>query len=105
MFLIKPGAKILGIKPEILLGLKIVEKVFSSLGYDVILTEATGGMHMHESLHYVGLAVDLRSKHMLNIDKTTVIAKISSELEDFDFIIENEGTEREHFHLEFQPKD
>lgn len=106
MFYIKPGAKIKGIQPEILIGLHIVEEVINSLGYDTTLTEATGGKHMPDSLHYKGLAVDIRSKDIsLSTTKANVIKYAKSSLGDeFDFILEDEGAPNEHFHLEFDPK-
>lgn len=106
MLSIKPGVKLLGIRSEILIGLHIVEEVINSLGYDTTLTEATGGKHMPDSLHYKGLAVDIRSKDIsLNTTKANVIKHAKSSLgNEYDFILEDEDGPNEHFHLEWDPK-
>ena len=106
MLSIKGEAKILGLKPEILIGLRIVESIKEKYGYEAIITEGTGAQHKFESLHYKGLAVDLRSKHIVNPTiKSRVLFEAQRALgDDFDFILENVGEDNEHFHLEFDPK-
>jgi len=106
MLSIKLGAKLVGLKTEILVGLLIIEKVIESYGFDTVITEGTGGQHMPNSLHYKGLAVDIRSKTLnLPTNKQNVIKEAKLFLGDeYDFIIENEDQLNEHFHLEFQPK-
>lgn len=106
MLFIKPGVKLKGIQPEILVGLYIVEAVIGKLGLSTTVTSALDGVHMEGSLHYKGLAVDIRSKEItLNTDKANVITDSKAALGDeYDFIIEDEDTENSHFHLEFDPK-
>lgn len=107
MISIKPGAKIKGIKAEMLLGLAVIEGVFEKYGFEVVLTEGTGAHHMVGSLHYEGLAVDLRSQHILgDAIKYKILSDCVHSLgDDFDMILENIKTSTEHFHCEFQPKD
>ncbi len=107
MLAIKAGAKLAGLKTEILVGLLIVEKVIESYGFDTTITEGTGGEHMPNSLHYVGLAVDIRSKNLnLPLTKASVIAEAKLSLGDeYGFILENEGLPNEHYHLQFKPKE
>lgn len=106
MMLIKPGAKIAKIQPEILLGIEIVRAVLDRYGYDCIITEGTGGKHLSRSRHYVGLAVDIRSKHIKTaVEKYQILDKAAECLgDDFDFILEMPGKENEHYHLEFDPQ-
>jgi hypothetical protein len=52
---LKPGTRIQGIRPELVLGLCIANTVFTSRNY--ILTI--------QSIHHVGCAADLRVSHIL----------------------------------------
>lgn len=103
---LKPGSGISGIKPEMVLGLMIVKSVFDAFSIDMIITEGTKGKHMANSLHYGGLAADIRSKHIATSKlKMSVLQKAQAALgDDFDFILESEGKINEHFHMEYQPK-
>ena len=103
---IKPSAKLKGLQPEILIGLRVLEDVLDKYGYDTVITEATGGSHMEESLHYKGLALDIRSKHIVLKDtKTKIMLEVKLALQDdYDFLLENPNSPNEHFHLEFDPK-
>ncbi len=106
MILLKFGAKIAGLKPEILLGLMIVNSVFEKYKVDLIITECTGGNHMENSLHYKGLAADIRSKHIQSRKDKNDILNDCRELlgANFDFIIEALDTANEHFHVEMDLK-
>lgn len=106
MISIKNGAKLDGLRPEILLGFIIVAKVFEDHKYDITMTEATGGDHMKTSLHYKGLAVDIRSKNIPFKDmRQQILDECNIALGDnYDFILEDEGDPNSHFHLEFDPQ-
>lgn len=106
MFSIKPGASIRGIRSEILLGLMVVHSVFEEHGIDMTLTEGEGGTHGNGSLHYVGLAVDIRnfniSPNQIDIMKKKIFKGLGNDethVSEFDFVLESD-----HFHLEYQPK-
>ena len=103
---IKPGALVTGVQPELILGLMIIQRVFDSYGYETVITEATGGQHMQGSLHYKGLAADLRSKHIVTpAIKSRILLESKLCLGDeFDMILEDPNGPNEHLHLEFQPK-
>lgn len=103
--MIKAGAKINGIKPEIVLGLFVVRPLFDKYGVELIMTEGTGGKHSSGSLHYAGLAVDLRSKHVIGSAKQQLLLDCRTALgNEFDMILEDIGGSNEHYHLEYQPK-
>lgn len=71
----------------------------------MIITEITGGKHSPKSLHYCGKAADLRSKHLNSDTKIAILMKTTQILgEHCDFILEAEGQDNEHFHLEYDPK-
>lgn len=106
MISIKEGAKIIGIQSESILGLCIVSKVFEKFVVELVITEVTGGAHKTGSLHYAGLAVDIRSKNITDdLLKKLILENCKSRLgKNFDMILENEGQDNEHFHLEVDPK-
>lgn len=107
MVSIKTGVKLKGLQPEILVGLQVMIDLLKKYGYDTVITEGTGGTHMPESLHYKGLALDLRSKHIVsNTDKKALLIDGKQLLgENYDLILEGTGTPTEHLHLEFDPKE
>jgi hypothetical protein len=96
---LKPGVRILGIKPEATLALIVAEGVFRDQGQECIVTSVVDGEHSAGSIHYQGFAFDLRIKHL-----SSGVAKIHGELKarlgaDFDVLLE-----ADHIHVEFQPK-
>ena len=100
MLKIKPGVRILGLRPELLLGVMIVSSTMQKYGVDCVITSIMDGKHSRGSFHYSGAACDFRTRnvpaHMLQI----IFKKLKENLgKDFDFILE-----RDHFHLEYQPK-
>ena len=99
--LIKPGVRIHGIRPEMLVALQVAVGVFAEHGLACIVTSATEGRHGRNSLHYVGCAVDLRSRHLPSREDVGLVAtQLRSALgADFDVVVEPT-----HFHIEFQPE-
>ena len=102
----KEGVSIKGIQPEVIYGLLVAETVFTETGYDLIITSICDSKHGVNSLHYKGLAFDLRSKHL----PTEIIKKYLLEClkkcfgKEWDVILEDLGGDNEHYHLEFDPK-
>lgn len=91
-----------GVEKEILLALQVAEGVFSDYGYDCIVTSLKDGKHGPNSLHYVGAAVDLRSKHLKLSDVNRVFSALKERLPlGFDCVNELSPA---HFHIEYQPK-
>lgn len=103
---LKSGLKLAGIKPEILLGVMILQELFLENDSYMIITEFTGGQHGINSLHYKGLAVDIRTKSLDPKAKDSILTFGKLRLgKNYDFILEDAGKENEHFHLEFDPKE
>jgi len=100
MIQIKAGAQVNGIRPEILLALMVVNEVYANHGILCVITEGTGSKHGIGSLHYVGLAVDLRTRDMpgtLQVQVTDIIRERLGK--QYDVVLE-----KDHIHIEFQPK-
>ena len=97
---LKPGVKIVGINPELIMGLMAAQKVFDALGIDMVVTSVMDGKHSSTSLHYAGNAADIRISNIPTKLVTQVSTHIASALpNDFDVILETD-----HIHLEFQPR-
>ena len=94
--------------PQLIFGLAKFEKVYTEVtGFEPIITSGSeqSTKHSATSLHYSGNAADIRSRTILDVAKQTIIDIFKEDMTiDFDLILEGEGTENEHFHLEYQPK-
>ncbi len=102
---LKAGVKIQGLQPEVLMGVLILSKVFEEFNIPFVITACTDGKHMKGSKHYVGQAVDARSKNVPKDKKHVILAEAKRRLgKNFDLILEAEGKLNEHYHLEFDPK-
>ncbi len=96
---LKTGVQLRGLRPEMLIGILIVEGAYTDMGYDTIITSACDGRHSRGSLHYVGLAVDFRTRH-IGSDRLKVTGKIKDRLGlEYDVVLEHD-----HIHVEYQPE-
>ncbi len=100
MLFIKPGVRITGLRPEILLAAVAAESVYREAGYVLTITAAIDGKHMAGSLHYAGSAIDIRTRDVPADKIPAILAKLKEALAgDFDVLLEGD-----HIHIEFQPK-
>lgn len=100
MLSIKPGVKVAGIRPEMILAVMVAERVCERYGVDLVITSALDGKHSETSLHYSGCAVDLRNKEMASDAKDEAVRTLKESLgRDYDVILEVD-----HIHIEFQPR-
>lgn len=95
---------ILGLEPVMFSALKTIElccKIANGDSYEITITSARDGSHMKNSHHYVGLAIDIRSRDMSNVtDSAKWIDKfLNINGKSFDIVIEND-----HIHIEFDKK-
>jgi len=96
----KPGVTLFGIQAELLPAIICCHSIYTHHGHDCTITSLTDGKHSHTSLHYVGAAFDLRTRHLPEVQKTVIFDEICLALTDeFDVILEDS-----HIHVEFQPK-
>jgi hypothetical protein len=105
---LKPGVRCLGLKPELLLGLLIAERLWREQfpGEAFVITALVDSTHHPGSLHYAGQAADIRIRDL----SLAQVAAFSDELKrrlwsDYDVVIEDLGTDNRHLHLEYQPKE
>jgi len=96
----KDGVEIAGLRAEALVGLVTCNEIYRQHGYSCVVTSITDGRHSRGSLHYVGLAFDLRTRHIPPSSQILVKKDIQDALtHEFDVVLE-----KDHLHIEFQPK-
>lgn len=100
---LKASVDLSGVRPELLVGIMVVAGVFQDFGVPLTITAVRNGQHMEGSLHYKGLAVDIRlaSRYTTHPDTDGRVhleakKRLGSQ---FDFLLETD-----HFHLEWDPK-
>lgn len=102
MMEIKPGVKLKGIRPEILVALMVARDVYHVYGQELVVTCGLDGHENRpQSLHNSGLAVDLRTRIFPTETQKRVVAdELQKKLGDeFDVVLEVD-----HIHVEFDPK-
>jgi len=108
MLRLKTGARIGGLRPEVLFAIQVAQSVWLKHGAEeLVVTSAADGKHQRGSEHYAFLAVDLRTHNLgLPATRKAVCAELAERLgPDYDVIFEGENTPSEHCHLEFDPKE
>ena len=99
-FGIKDGVKL---HPTIAMSamMNAVASVFQYLRTELVITSSTDSEHDPRSLHYVGKAVDLRTRHLSESQIVFVVEKVNELLNaDFDVVRESD-----HIHIEYDPKE
>lgn len=97
MIAIKPGVRIRGMQPEILLAVVAAHELFKEQAQALTITSCTDGRHKDGSLHYTGCAVDLR---LPTARVEQVVAQLQNRLgSEYDVVLEGD-----HIHVEYDPK-
>ena len=104
VFQIKPGVSIKDVRPETVLGMMIAGHVLLDHGVPFVLTSVSDGIHGAGSLHYNGLAFDCRLPSRYVGEMHGIDRRIRDELADvlgdeWDVVLE-----KDHLHIEFDPK-
>ena len=97
---IKDGVNIAGLKSEMILGCVIINDYLNKMPVEFVITSGTDGKHGIGSLHYVGLAVDVRIRDLRPDILQGVVTDLKNRLGvQFDVVLE-----QTHIHVEYQPK-
>lgn len=95
--------------PELSRLANIVDTCYSAFGALAIVTATTNGHHMPGSLHYRGLAFDLRVKHLGEYPKQrSVYTCLKHTIQEqypnlYDVLLEDGGGVNAHIHCEASP--
>lgn len=102
---LKNGVKVKGVKPELLFALMAIDSVFRERGVEMVVTSITDGKHMQGSLHYVGMAADIRlpplslTQYILRQMRMSLGGNPDdNRVGEYDVVLEND-----HIHVEYDP--
>lgn len=91
-----------GLKPEMVIAYLIVGEVYRDWGYTLTVTSGVEGKHHDFSIHYLGYALDFRTKNLKPADRKTMLKEIRIALGPCYRI--HYSAKPPHFHVEFRPK-
>jgi hypothetical protein len=95
------GPSMKGIQPEILAVIPIAHAIVQQWGKDLIITTGTDGVHMKGSKHYEGLALDLRTRHLIPAARVAFSDELTKALgREYDVVLH-----KSHLHVEFDPEE
>lgn len=86
---------------EIGYAIGIAESIYRKQGEQLVVTSLNDSKHHQGSLHYAGMAVDLRTRNLSAVKLLTVFDELRALLEPQGFDVVQET---DHIHIEFQPK-
>lgn len=93
------GTKRFTVQKPILRAFELINDIMESSG-EYCVTSLLDGVHGPNSLHYVGLAMDLRTRHLKDPELVNALARrLQDELGRMYQVI----VERDHIHLEVSP--
>ncbi len=94
---IKKGVSLQGLKPEILIALMIAEQIWVDSKRELVITAGTDGKHSKTSRHYIGMAVDLRTRYFTAAVKKSVVKALKRSL-GIEYIVVAHKT---HIHIQY----
>lgn len=106
MLRLNQNVRLKDLKPQMVVAMIVVENACRQLGRDCVVTSGNDSGHGSGSLHYKGLALDFRTKHIPPAAKSEFVENVRVSLPDpdYDVIWEDAGMPNEHLHIEFDPK-
>jgi len=101
MLSLKEGVQIGLMQPQMVLAASIIEMCYREIGIECIITSGNDGQHMSGSLHYMGEAIDVRTREVPEGSLDTLIQRIRECLgHSYDVVLEPT-----HIHVEYDPKE
>ena len=97
---LKAGARLRGLKPEMMFALMVIREVYEELGSEeLVITAGTDGVHRDGSLHNTGEGLDIRTRDFNPADRIEAHRLIQHRLRDqYDCVLE-----ATHLHVEHDP--
>lgn len=100
MICIKEGVNVEGLRTEVWKAVYAFKKILDRLKLDVWITSGTEGKHSKTSFHYLGLACDLRIRHIAKEALNGIVAELKTLLGDFYDVV----LHKTHIHIEYDPR-
>lgn len=98
--MIKPGVQLLNLQPQMSIAYTICCDVYRQHGVECVITSGCDGVHKDMSNHYIGRALDLRTRDIDEDERVTVANQVKLKLgAEFDVVLE-----ATHMHVEYDPK-
>lgn len=88
------------LEPVMMLALSRIERTYNDYGYACVVTSTDDSFHRVGSLHYCGLAVDIRTKNIQEDLKPVIADEVREKLTGLDTRFQV-ILEKEHLHVEF----
>ncbi len=108
MIAVKETVRFKRFTPEIVALLPLIVAVWTAEARETVptITSANDSTHGPNSYHYSDYALDLRSKNLSTEQKDRILEALKKELvgKNYDVILESRGTDKEHFHIEFNAR-
>lgn len=96
---IKQGASLQGLDIKMRPALIAADEIWAQLGQGLVITAGLDGSHSAGSLHYYGLAVDMRTRYFVDGGKLAA-RKLREALPPVFDVVEHDS----HLHVEYDPK-
>lgn len=94
------GAQLRFLQPPLFHAWHVAATVYEQYDEDAILTSGVDGEHSDYSLHYLGLAIDLRTRNLTGSEAASVSNELSKRLgPEFKVILEPT-----HLHISLRPQ-
>lgn len=97
---LKKRVKVNGMSTQILLAIMVANDAYNLKHKELVITSVVDSEHSKGSLHYVGHAVDIRTKNLSEKEAIFIAKQIRANLSnEYDVVLESN-----HIHIEWQPK-
>lgn len=105
MISLKPCVKISKLQPQILLAWMIWCDLCRQHNMSAVISAGEDGKHQTSSKHYIGQALDFRTKHLGSTLRDALVSDLKQAAgENYDIVVEDVGGDNEHGHMEYDPK-
>jgi hypothetical protein len=110
MMSLKPGVSLKGLQPQAVVAMMVVKECLNDKGLRTFtITSCNDSTHMMNSLHYKGLAFDVRTHDTILSNRGVWLEQLKIEIKnflgaEFDVVLEDIGGPNEHLHFEYDPK-
>ena len=74
----KEGVSRKSLQPTMSLAVNEINKCFEKIDKEFVITSTYDGKHKKGSLHYIGLAIDFRNRHLSDKEQSELMACIRS---------------------------